>query len=121
MLLLVACVRTVCLCCYWQCVFEDNLSVFCYWWRVRVFEDTLSVAGGNWPSTLALWMVDGLTWKTCQPGSLSCDTHAQVEVSGHGVGGSEQWRLRGGVHRHGGRVRGHGGRVRGHGGRVRGQ
>ena len=46
-----------------------------------VFEDSLSVAGGNWPSTLALWMVDGLTWKTCQPGSLSCDTHAQVEVS----------------------------------------
>ena len=46
-----------------------------------MFEDSLSIAGGNWPSTLALWMVDGLTWKTCQPGSLSCDTHAQVEVS----------------------------------------
>ncbi|XP_071446558.1 acetyl-coenzyme A transporter 1 [Hetaerina americana] len=28
--------------------------------------NTLSNLGGNWPTTLALWMVDSLTWKACR-------------------------------------------------------
>ena len=28
--------------------------------------NTLTNLGGNWPSTLALWAVDQLTWKSCQ-------------------------------------------------------
>ncbi|KAM8905505.1 acetyl-coenzyme A transporter 1 [Spinachia spinachia] len=28
--------------------------------------NTVTNLGGNWPSTLALWMVDPLTWKECQ-------------------------------------------------------
>lgn len=27
--------------------------------------NTLTNLGGNWPSTLALWFVDPLTWKEC--------------------------------------------------------
>lgn len=42
--------------------------------------NTVSNLGGNWPTTLALWMVDGLTWKTCHPGTISCDTTTQVEA-----------------------------------------
>ena len=30
--------------------------------------NTLTNLGGNWPSTLALWMVDPLTAKQCTPG-----------------------------------------------------
>ncbi|XP_051934220.1 acetyl-coenzyme A transporter 1 [Hippocampus zosterae] len=28
--------------------------------------NTVTNLGGNWPSTLALWLVDSLTWKECQ-------------------------------------------------------
>ena len=28
--------------------------------------NTVCNLGGNWPSTLALWSVDSLTWKSCQ-------------------------------------------------------
>ena len=28
--------------------------------------NTLTNLGGNWPSTLALWSVDHLTWKSCE-------------------------------------------------------
>ena len=33
--------------------------------------NTLTNLGGNWPATLMLWLVDGLTWKNC---SETCDT-----------------------------------------------
>ena len=31
--------------------------------------NTLTNLGGNWPSTLALWIIDQLTWKRCDFGS----------------------------------------------------
>lgn len=36
--------------------------------------NTLANLGGNWPSTLALWGVDSLTWRTCQGGTLDGDS-----------------------------------------------
>jgi len=59
--------------------------------------NTITNLGGNWPSTLALWLVDPLTSKQCQPGgnvtagvdlsdNLCADT-AQAEVC-TGSGGS---------------------------------
>ena len=59
--------------------------------------NTITNLGGNWPSTLALWLVDPLTSKQCQPGAnvtagldLSanlCGDTAQSEVC-TGAGGS---------------------------------
>jgi hypothetical protein len=45
--------------------------------------NTLSNLGGNWPSTLALWMVDSLTYKQCSAPSLqnnTCITAKDTEV-----------------------------------------
>jgi hypothetical protein len=45
--------------------------------------NTLSNLGGNWPSTLALWMVDSLTYKQCSAPGLQtnvCVTAEEVEV-----------------------------------------
>ena len=45
--------------------------------------NTLSNLGGNWPSTLALWMVDSLTYKQCSAPNLqnnTCVTAKEVEV-----------------------------------------
>ena len=36
--------------------------------------NTLTNLGGNWPSTLALWMVDPLTSKQCVPGANMTET-----------------------------------------------
>ncbi|CAB3374202.1 Hypothetical predicted protein [Cloeon dipterum] len=33
--------------------------------------NTLSNLGSNWPSTVALWGVDSLTWRTCQNGTFA--------------------------------------------------
>ncbi|XP_048767279.1 acetyl-coenzyme A transporter 1-like [Ostrea edulis] len=41
--------------------------------------NTLSNLGGNWPSTLALWLVDGLTWKECIGANGSCENSAPVD------------------------------------------
>lgn len=41
--------------------------------------NTLSNLGGNWPSTMALWVVDGLTWKSCIGATGSCDKAAPLE------------------------------------------
>lgn len=37
--------------------------------------NTISNFGGNWPGTVALWMVEPLTMKTCQADGKSCITH----------------------------------------------
>lgn len=37
--------------------------------------NTISNFGGNWPGTVALWMVEPLTMKTCQVDGKSCITH----------------------------------------------
>ncbi|KAG5847765.1 hypothetical protein ANANG_G00129680 [Anguilla anguilla] len=43
--------------------------------------NTVTNLGGNWPSTLALWLVDPLTTKECQgPGSPSCGSPAEAEL-----------------------------------------
>ncbi|XP_063965177.1 acetyl-coenzyme A transporter 1-like [Lytechinus pictus] len=45
--------------------------------------NTVSNLGGNWPVTVALWLVDGLSWKSCHGGTeegLDCDTKAEAEV-----------------------------------------
>ncbi|KAG8225743.1 hypothetical protein J437_LFUL011999 [Ladona fulva] len=48
--------------------------------------NTLSNLGGNWPSTLALWMVDSLTWKTCELGNgtslegIDCSSQEEVTI-----------------------------------------
>ena len=36
--------------------------------------NTVCNFGGNWPSTLALWSVDSLTWKSCQGSDLQDNT-----------------------------------------------
>nr|XP_022335434.1 acetyl-coenzyme A transporter 1-like [Crassostrea virginica] len=48
--------------------------------------NTLSNLGGNWPSTLALWLVDGLTWKSCIGAVGSCEKSAPLDeqCSQHG-------------------------------------
>ena len=44
--------------------------------------NTISNLGGNWPNTLALWSVDGLTWKSCFGAleGMTCGTAAQAKV-----------------------------------------
>ncbi|XP_046391387.1 acetyl-coenzyme A transporter 1 [Ischnura elegans] len=48
--------------------------------------NTLSNLGGNWPSTLALWMVDSLTWTACklpngsQLEGIDCSSEQEVAV-----------------------------------------
>ena len=44
--------------------------------------NTVSNLGGVWPSSLVLWAVDGLTWKTCSGavGNLVCNTAAESKV-----------------------------------------
>lgn len=47
--------------------------------------NTVQNLGGNWPSTLALWMVDFLSWKSCVGGTgsnleLDCDNKVEVKV-----------------------------------------
>ncbi len=47
--------------------------------------NTVQNLGGNWPSTLALWMVDFLTWKSCAGGTesnleLDCDNKVEAKV-----------------------------------------
>lgn len=37
------------------------------------------ITGGNWPSTLALWLVDGLTLKSCIGAVGSCEKSAPLE------------------------------------------
>ena len=36
--------------------------------------------GGNWPATVALWLVEGLTWKSCDGGPGDCRSTAETEV-----------------------------------------
>ena len=36
--------------------------------------------GGNWPSTVALWGVDILTWKRCVGGPGTCDSDEAKQV-----------------------------------------
>lgn len=49
--------------------------------------NTICNLGGNWPSTLALWWVDPLTWRKCENAPfLSCDTKqlaAECVKAGH--------------------------------------
>ncbi|XP_071805763.1 acetyl-coenzyme A transporter 1-like [Asterias amurensis] len=47
--------------------------------------NTVQNLGGNWPSTLALWMVDFLTWKSCVGGTgsnleMDCDNKVEVKA-----------------------------------------
>ncbi|XP_041378561.1 acetyl-coenzyme A transporter 1-like [Gigantopelta aegis] len=42
--------------------------------------NTLSNLGGNWPSTLALWLVDSLTWKRCSSSGDSCNSPPDVQA-----------------------------------------
>lgn len=48
--------------------------------------NTVTNLGGNWPSTLALWLVDPLTSKECQGGAgvagLTCGSPEEAGVSG---------------------------------------
>lgn len=37
------------------------------------------ITGGNWPSTLALWLVDGLTLKSCIGAVGSCEKSAPLD------------------------------------------
>ena len=44
--------------------------------------NTVSNLGGVWPSSLSLWAVDGLTWKTCTgvAGNIQCNTADEKKV-----------------------------------------
>lgn len=39
--------------------------------------NTISNLGGNWPSTVSLWLVDGLTWKGCSDINDKCSANIQ--------------------------------------------
>lgn len=47
--------------------------------------NTLTNLGGNWPSTLALWMVDPLTIKQCTPGK-----NTTIEIGGNTCSNTEE-------------------------------
>lgn len=38
-------------------------------------------SGGNWPSTVALWVVEGLTVKSCEGGVGTCNSKEASEVN----------------------------------------
>jgi PAT family acetyl-CoA transporter-like MFS transporter 1 len=51
--------------------------------------NTVTNLGGNWPSTLALWMVDPLTTKLCQGGNstvTSCGDTVEMDLCTGGGG-----------------------------------
>lgn len=51
--------------------------------------NTVTNLGGNWPSTVALWMVDPLTSKECQGAvGQSCGSPAEAGVSKQSEGES---------------------------------
>lgn len=53
--------------------------------------NTVTNLGGTWPSTLALWLVDNLSFKDCegvQDINLDCDTMQELQVSGYQWGSS---------------------------------
>lgn len=35
-------------------------------------------SGGNWPATVALWLIDGLTWTGCVKNDTSCSAKMEV-------------------------------------------
>lgn len=52
--------------------------------------NTVTNLGANWPSTVALWMVDPLTSKECRGAAgQSCSSAAAVEVN-HRAGTTQQ-------------------------------
>lgn len=44
--------------------------------------NTVANLGGNWPPTLALWLVEELSWTQCVglPGDVQCNTKALKQV-----------------------------------------
>ncbi|KAK3609668.1 hypothetical protein CHS0354_035954 [Potamilus streckersoni] len=42
--------------------------------------NTLANLGGNWPSTIALWLVDSLTWKSCEGVIGSCYSEQDIQA-----------------------------------------
>ena len=52
-------------------------------------------SGGNWPSSVVLWLIDDVTWKSCQGAEANlCDTPAQVEVTPKNIPIYRQFRIR---------------------------
>lgn len=54
------------------------------WWIYMKYSSVSTyiifiITGGNWPSTLALWLVDGLTLKSCIGAVGSCEKSAPLE------------------------------------------
>ena len=39
------------------------------------------ISGGNWPTTVALWFVDVITWKSCDGADGSCYSADDIHVS----------------------------------------
>lgn len=53
--------------------------------------NTVTNLGGNWPATMALWMVDPLTSKECRgAASQSCGSTVEAAVSGNKDSGVTQ-------------------------------
>ncbi|KAL3862609.1 hypothetical protein ACJMK2_008565 [Sinanodonta woodiana] len=42
--------------------------------------NTLANLGGNWPATIALWLVDSLTWKSCEGVTGSCYSDLDIQA-----------------------------------------
>lgn len=56
--------------------------------------NTLANLGGNWPATVALWLVEGLTWKSCNGGPGQCSSTAESKAC-TSAGGSCQTEIDG--------------------------
>ncbi len=84
------------------CVFFfDQVTLYCMFVAIMAFHarisdprvggtyltllNTVTNLGGNWCQTLALWLVDGLTWTNCLGASipgLNCSSKTSAKVKG---------------------------------------
>ena len=54
--------------------------------------NTIANLAGTWTGTLALWLVDNVSFKDCEgvtDVSLDCDTMQELQARGGGGGGGE--------------------------------
>ncbi|KAK3609670.1 hypothetical protein CHS0354_035955 [Potamilus streckersoni] len=71
---------TVCGMCVAQVAFHAKISDPIIGGTYMTLLNTLSNLGSNWPATLVLWLVDSLTWKSCQGVTGSCYSEQEIQA-----------------------------------------